>query len=89
MVKAMRSCKYHRRRSTETRQEPVSVEKFRPTFGALYWPSTWRQLHFANFDRSVLDFSWKVAHGVLYPSVLYLFACMCLSSVFVVQFLSR
>ena len=36
-----------------------------PTFGALYWPSTWRQLHFANFDRSVLDFSWRVAHGVV------------------------
>ena len=44
---------------------PHCVEKFRPTFGALYWPSTWRQLHFANFDRSVLDFSWKVAHGVV------------------------
>ena len=44
---------------------PHCVEKFRPTFGALYWPSTWRQLHFSNFDRSVLDFSWKVAHGVL------------------------
>ena len=43
---------------------PHCVEKFRPTFGALYWPPTWRQLHFANFDRSVLDFSWKVAHGV-------------------------
>ena len=44
---------------------PHCVEKFRPTFGALYWPSTWRQIHFANFDRSVLDFSWKVAHGVV------------------------
>ena len=44
---------------------PHCVEKFRPTFGALYWPSTWRQLHFANFDRSILDFSWKVAHGVV------------------------
>ena len=41
------------------------LKKFRPTFGALCWPSTWRQLHFANFDRSVLDFSWKVAHGVV------------------------
>ena len=39
---------------------PHCVEKFRPTFDALYWPSTWRQLHFANFDRSVLD-----AHGVV------------------------
>ena len=44
---------------------PDCVEKFRPTFGALYWRSTWCQLHFANFDRSVLDFSWKVAHGVV------------------------
>ena len=54
---------------------PHCVEKFRPTFGALYWPSTslhvplhftsWCQLHFANFDRSVLDFSWRVAHGVV------------------------
>ena len=44
---------------------PRCVENFRPTFGALYWPSTWRQLHFADFDRSVLDFSWKVAHGVV------------------------
>ena len=44
---------------------PHCVEKFRPTFGALYWPSTWRQLHFANFHLSVLDFTWKVAHGVV------------------------
>ena len=36
---------------------PHCVEEFRPTFGALYWPSTSRQLYFANFDRSVLDFS--------------------------------
>ena len=42
---------------------PHCVAKFRLTFGALYWPSTWRQLYFANFDRSVLDFSWKVPHG--------------------------
>ena len=41
------------------------VAKFRPSFGAPYWPSTWCQLHFANFDRSVLDFSWKIAHGVV------------------------
>ena len=44
---------------------PHCVEKFRPTFGTLYWPSTWRQFHFADFDLSVLDFPWKVAHGVL------------------------
>ena len=41
------------------------VEKFSSTLGALYWPSTQRQLHFANFNRSVLDFSWKVADGVV------------------------
>ena len=44
---------------------PHCVENFRPTFGALYCPSTWRQLYFANLDRSVLDFSRKVAHGVV------------------------
>ena len=44
---------------------PHCVEKFRPTFGILHWPSTCRHFHFANFDRSVLDFSWKVAHGVV------------------------
>ena len=43
---------------------PHCVAKFRP----LYWSSTWRQLYFANFDRSVLDFSWKVAHGVVYTA---------------------
>ena len=36
---------------------PHCVSKFRPTLGALYSLSTWRQLYFANFDRSVLDFS--------------------------------
>ena len=41
------------------------VKKSRPTFGAPYWTSTWRQLHFANFDRSVLDSSWKVDNGVV------------------------
>ena len=28
---------------------PHCVERLRPTFGALYWPSTWRQLHFADY----------------------------------------
>ena len=44
---------------------PHCVAKFRPTFGAVYWPSTRRQIHFANSDRSVLDSSWKVAHSVV------------------------
>ena len=47
---------------------PHCVVKFRPLFGDLYWSSTWRQLHFADFDRSVLDFGWKVAHGVVYTA---------------------
>ena len=34
---------------------PHCVAKFWPTFGALYWQSTWRQLHFAKIYRSVLD----------------------------------
>ena len=44
---------------------PHCVAKFRPTFCALYSPSTWRQLQFANFDHPVLDFFWKVAHSVV------------------------
>ena len=47
---------------------PHCVENLRPTFGALYWPSTWRQLHFAKFDRSVSDFSSKVAHGAVFTA---------------------
>ena len=33
---------------------------------AVNWPFTWRQFHFANFDRPILLFSWKVADGVLF-----------------------
>ena len=44
---------------------PHCVAKFRTTFGALYWLSIWLQLNFANFDRSVLNFSWKVVHDVV------------------------
>ena len=44
---------------------PHCVEKFRPQFGDLYWPSTWSQLFCFNLDHPVIDLSWKVAHGVL------------------------
>ena len=48
---------------------PHCVVKFRPLFGDLYWSSTWQQLYFSDFDRSILDFSWKVAHGVVYTDL--------------------
>ena len=41
---------------------------FFPVFGLLYWPATWRQLFFFPLDRSVIDFNWKLAHGVLYTA---------------------
>ena len=47
---------------------PHCVGKFLPSFGPLYWPSTWRQLFFFDMDRQVIDLSWKVAHGVLYTA---------------------
>ena len=74
----------------ETYAVPHCVEKFWPTFGTLYWPSTSRQLHFANFDRSVLDFSWKVAHGVVLTAQrLISFGLHVSQKCFAVQFLSR
>ena len=45
---------------------PHCVEKWRPTYGTLYWESTWSQLSFSNFQRNAVDLSWKIAHGVLY-----------------------
>ena len=45
---------------------PHCEEKFLPVFGTLYWSATWRQLHFLDLDRPVVDLSWQVAHGVLY-----------------------
>ena len=53
---------------SENSVTPHWVEKFRPTYGPLYWPTTWRQLHFFDLDRSVIDFSWKVSHGVIYTA---------------------
>ena len=47
---------------------PHCVLKFRPVFGELYWPATWRQLSFCPLDRKVIDFCWKVAHGVPYTA---------------------
>ena len=47
---------------------PHCVEKFRPQYGDLYWPSNWSQLFSFNVDRLVIDVSWNVAHGVLYTA---------------------
>ena len=47
---------------------PHCVGKFLPSFGTLYWPSTWRKLFFFDMDWQVIDLSWKVAHGVLYTA---------------------
>lgn len=44
---------------------PHCEVKFFPTFGLLYWPATWRELFFFPLDCSVIDFNWKLAHGVL------------------------
>ena len=53
---------------SESRSPPHCVEKFRPQYGDLYWPSTWSQLFCFNLDHPVIDLSWKVAHGVLYTA---------------------
>ena len=42
--------------------------KFFPVFGLLHWSSTWRQLFLFSIDRTVIDLSWKIAHGVLYTA---------------------
>ena len=63
---------------------PHCVEKFRESFGILYWTATWFQLFFMPLDRPVIDLSWKISHGVLYTAErLYSFgydfptACFC------------
>ena len=48
--------------------EPYCALHFRPTFGSLYWPSTWEQVHLFPQDRPTIDVAWKVAHGVLYTA---------------------
>ena len=47
---------------------PHCVEKFLPSFGVLYWSTTWEELFFFDTDRQVIDLSWKIAHGVLYTA---------------------
>ena len=63
---------------------PHCVSKFAPSFGMLDWPATWRSLQFMPLDRQVRDFSWKVAHSVLYTAdhlisfgYQYLLSCFC------------
>ncbi len=53
---------------SENMVTPHCVEKFAPTFGALYWPTTWNALSFFDMDRQVIDLNWKIAHGVLYTA---------------------
>ena len=67
---------------------PHCVAKFRPGFGDLYWPTTWKSLSLFPLDRPVTDLNWKIAHGVLYTvdrliSFGYAFdpACFCSSPV--------
>ena len=52
---------------SENLSSPHYVEKFLPTFGDLYWSSTWRELFF-DTDRPVTDVAWKITHGVLYTA---------------------
>ena len=44
------------------------MQHFRPSFGNLYWRSTWEQVHLFPLDRPVIDLAWKVAHGVPYTA---------------------
>ena len=48
--------------------DPHCIEKFAPSFGLLYWPTTWHSLSFFDLDRPVIDLNWKIAHGVLYTA---------------------
>ena len=62
---------------------PHRVVKFFPSFGNLYWYDTWRQFHFFDFDRFVVDFSWMVGHSVIYtPERLLSFGLSVSSSCF-------
>ena len=49
---------------------PRCVEKFLPVYCPLHWPQTWRQLHFGNLDRTVIDLNWQFSHIVLYTGAL-------------------
>lgn len=46
---------------------PHCVTKFQASY-QIDWPSTWRSLFFLPLDRQVIDFGWKVAHGVPYTA---------------------
>ena len=35
--------------------DPHCVGKFAPSFGPLYWSTTWRSLSFFDLDRKVID----------------------------------
>ena len=48
--------------------DPHCVENFAPSFGSLYWPTTWRSLSLFDLDHKVIDLNWKIAHGVLYTA---------------------
>ena len=50
------------------RRSPHCEVKFRPFFGTLYWPATWKQVHIMSLDRPVIDLCWRVSHGVLYTA---------------------
>ena len=45
---------------------PHCVAKFRPMFGDLYRPTTWKSLSLFPLNRAITDLNWKIAHGVLY-----------------------
>lgn len=53
---------------SENMASPHCVHKFRPIYGDLYWPTTWRSLLFLDMDSQVVDLTWKIAHGVLYTA---------------------
>jgi hypothetical protein len=49
-------------------EEPHCISKFRLSFGELYWSETWVQVSTVPLDRKIRDFSWKIAHGVVYTA---------------------
>lgn len=48
--------------------DPHCVEKFAPTFGAIYRPTIRRSLSVFDLDRQVINLNWKIGHGVLYTA---------------------
>ena len=50
------------------RRSPHCERKFLPTFGHLYLPATWKQVHLMPLDRPVIYLCWRVSHGVLYTA---------------------